>query len=99
VRVGDPLQTWPLQAESQAQLPPQICAPLAPQLRAASGAHSPSPLHGDQSDQAAVRASQRRVRVPQLPQACKAEPAQAWFSQAAQPQLPAQDWVPPSPQL
>jgi hypothetical protein len=84
VCVGGPLHTWPLQAPSQAQLPPQIWVPLEPQLRAASGAHTPSPLQADHSDQVAVSGSQMRVREPQLPQICSPGPLQTWSSQLLQ---------------
>jgi hypothetical protein len=57
------------------QSPLQVCAPSLPQACEELGAHAPSPVHNDHSNQWPLR--QLRVRVPQSPQASLAEPSQA----------------------
>ena len=67
------------------QLPPQTCVPPEPQLRVLFGAHTPGPLQSDHSLQTPL--SQRRVCVPQLPQAREVGPSHVWLKHAPHPSV------------
>jgi hypothetical protein len=71
----EPKQLCPVHASSQLQLPSHTCVPPRPQPRVSSGSQTPSPAHGDQSDQLPLVISQVRVRVPQLPHAIERSPS------------------------
>jgi hypothetical protein len=92
--LGGPLQVWPVQ-EPHWQAPTQACIPPVPHARVYVSAHSPSPVHADQSDQTALW--HVRVCVPQFPQGCVAAPSHDWFSHVPHWQLPPQPCVPPRP--
>ena len=94
-----PLQRWPAQVGSQRQLPPQTCVPRLPQLRVASGEHSPWAVHADQSDHAPVSVLQERVCVPQLPHWRALSPTHIWLAHISPHwQSPRQVCMPDRPQ-
>ena len=78
------------------QLPPQLCVPSEPQACVALGAHTPGPLQSDHSLHTPL--SQRRVCVPQLPQAREVAPSHVWLKHSPHSQSPPQVRVPPRPQ-
>jgi hypothetical protein len=93
--LAEPAQVWPPQA-SHWQLALHACMPPVPQAWVAPGMHIPSPPQADQSDQTPLL--QVRLRVPQLPQASLAGPAQVWPPQVPHWQAAVQVCAPPEPQ-